>query len=115
MLKHILVTGGTSGIGLALCKLLIRDHGCHVYLGSIDQRNGAIALKTILQEVPNKYNQIEVIQINVLDDQSCASAAKTLQDKGVKLYALVNNAGIMYAEPNVVINTNFKGDIYVPK
>ena len=115
MLKHILVTGGTSGIGLALCKLLIRDHGCYVYLGSIDQTNGATALKKILQEVPDKWNQIEVVQIDVLDDQSCVSAAKTLKDKGVKLYALVNNAGIMYAEPDVVINTNFKGDIYLPK
>ena len=109
MLKHILVTGGTSGIGLALCKLLVRDHGCYVYLGSIDQTNGVTALKKILQEVPDKSNQIEVIQIDVLDDQSCVSAAKTLEDKGVKLYALVNNAGIMYAEPDVVINTNFKG------
>ena len=109
MLKHILVTGGTSGIGLALCKLLIRDHGCYVYLGSIDQTNGATALKKILQEVPDKWNQIEVVQIDVLDDQSCVSAAKTLKDKGVKLYALVNNAGIMYAEPDMVINTNFKG------
>ena len=32
-----------------------------------------------------------------------------LQAKGVKLYALVNNAGVMTAEPEVVINTNFKG------
>lgn len=32
-----------------------------------------------------------------------------LQAKGVKLYALVNNAGVMRAEPEAVINTNFKG------
>ena len=32
-----------------------------------------------------------------------------LQDRGVKLYALVNNAGVMRAEPEVIINTNFKG------
>ena len=32
-----------------------------------------------------------------------------LQARGVKLYALVNNAGVMRAEPEVVINTNFKG------
>ena len=32
-----------------------------------------------------------------------------LQAKGVILYALVNNAGVMRAEPEVVINTNFKG------
>ena len=32
-----------------------------------------------------------------------------LQDRGVKLYALVNNAGVMKAEADVVMTTNFKG------
>jgi len=109
MSKHILVTGGNSGIGLALCKLLIKDHGCYVYLGSRDLTRGATALKSIVDEVPDKSGQIEVVQIDVGDNESCASAAKTLQDKGVKLYALVNNAGIMKADPAVVINTNFIG------
>ena len=34
MSKYVLVTGGNSGIGLALCKILIKDHGCHVFLES---------------------------------------------------------------------------------
>jgi len=109
MSKHILVTGGNSGIGLALCKLLIRDHGCYVYLGSRDATRGASALKALVDEVPDKSGQIEVVQIDVGNDQSCTTAAKSLQDKRVNLYALVNNAGIMQAEPNVVMNTNFIG------
>ena len=32
--KHVLVTGGNTGIGFALCRQLAADHGCHVYLGS---------------------------------------------------------------------------------
>ena len=88
MAKHILVTGGNSGIGLALCKLLIKDHGCYVYLGSRDPTRGANALKTILEEVPDKYNQIEVVQIDVGDDQSCATAAKTLE---VSTLSIQNN------------------------
>ena len=48
MAKHILVTGGNSGIGLALCKLLIKDHGCYVYLGSRDLGRGEAALKSII-------------------------------------------------------------------
>ena len=54
MSKHILVTGGNSGIGLALCKLLIKDHSCYVYLGSRDAARGAAAMKTIIEEVPDK-------------------------------------------------------------
>ena len=54
MTKHILVTGGNSGIGLALCKLLIKDHACYVYLGSRDAGRGTAAMKSILEEVPDK-------------------------------------------------------------
>jgi NAD(P)-dependent dehydrogenase (short-subunit alcohol dehydrogenase family) len=54
MTKHILVTGGNSGIGLALCKLLIKDHSCYVYLGSRDAGRGTAAMKSILEEVPDK-------------------------------------------------------------
>ena len=79
MSKHILVTGGNSGIGLALCKLLIKDHSCYVYLGSRDASKGEAALKIILEEVPDKCNKIKVIQIDVGDDQSCKSAAKILK------------------------------------
>ena len=109
MSKNILVTGGNSGIGLALCKLLIKDHSCYVYLGSRDETRGADAMKKILEEVPAKSDKIEVIKIDVGDDNSCAEAAKTLKAKGIKLYALVNNAGIMSAEAEVIMNTNFKG------
>ena len=42
--KNILVTGASSGIGLALCKLLIRDHDCYVFLGSRNLEKG-IAIK----------------------------------------------------------------------
>ena len=109
MSKHILVTGGNSGIGLALCKLLIKNHSCYVYLGSRDVSKGEAALKIIFEEVPDKSDKIEVIQIDVGDDQSCKSAAKILMDKKVKLYALVNNAGIGGgAKTEVIINTNFK-------
>ena len=32
--KHVLVTGGNTGIGFALCRQLAADHSCHVYLGA---------------------------------------------------------------------------------
>ena len=77
--KHILVTGGNSGIGFALCKLLIRDYSCHVYLGSRDVSRGNAALKKILHELPDKADKIEMVQIDVGSDESCASAAQILE------------------------------------
>ena len=133
MVKHILVTGASAGIGLALCKLLIRDHDCYVYLGSRNVEKGKLtepennwywwlrlhrsfyegenALKTILEEVPDKADKIEVLKIDVGDDESVLAAAKILRDRNVKLYGLVNNAGITHKgnEISVVMNTNYNG------
>merc|ERR1711953_1291942 len=111
MIKHILVTGASSGIGLALCKLLIRDHSCYVYLGSRNVTKGETAKKTILQEVPDKADMIEVIQIDVGNNDSVQAAAKSLRDRGVKLYALVNNAGMVGKADmtDVMMNTNYMG------
>merc|ERR1711936_1504152 len=112
MVKHILVTGASSGIGLALCKLLIRDHSCYVYLGSRNVAKGETAKKTILEEVPDKAGMIEVIQIDVGSDDSVQAAAKSLKDRGVKLYALVNNAGIGFKAgiaTHDMMNTNYMG------
>ena len=45
--KRILVTGANSGIGLALTKQLVADHGCHVYLGSRSSEKGMQAVEEV--------------------------------------------------------------------
>ena len=107
--KNILVTGGNSGIGFALCKLLVRDHNCHVYLGSRSLQKGKMAVDTIKKEVADKVDRIELIQIDVCDKSSCLKASEFLASQGVKLYALVNNAGVGQGDPNLIMDTNFYG------
>jgi len=126
MAKNILVTGGNTGIGLALCKLLATGKqpasefptppvpSCHVFLGSRNAEKGAAAVKSIVDEFPNVAGNIEMLQIDVSDDASCAAAAAALKAKGVTLYALVNNAGMGLAQEGVgdandILNTNFYG------
>ena len=114
MAKHVLITGGNSGIGLALCKLLVTERGCNVLLGSRDIGRGTDAMKNILNAFPDVASKIEVLQVDVTDDASVAAAAKTVKAKGVTLYGLVNNAGVGLAHGDVggaaaILNTNFYG------
>jgi len=109
------VTGATSGIGLALCKLLVRDHGCYVYMGARNMDKGAACLKGIVDECPEAAGKLELLQLDVVDAKSIAAAAEALKSKGVTLYALVNNAGVGLAQPDApngpegILATNFYG------
>jgi len=67
-------------------------------------------MKSIIEEVPDKADMIEVVQVDVGSDESCKAAAEVLKAKGVKLYALVNNAGVGWGSPpDAIMNTNFMG------
>ena len=38
--RKVLVTGGNSGIGYALCKQLILENDCYVFMGTRSQERG---------------------------------------------------------------------------
>lgn len=128
MAKHILVTGGNSGIGLALCKLLSTGTqpdseyptpvppACYVYMGARDPTKGQAAMKSITDKFPDAASKMEVLQIDVADDASCTAAAAALKAKGITLYALVNNAGLglgqeeaASADTDKILNVNLYG------
>ena len=74
--------------------------------------SGEAAKKSIIDQVPTKSDNIEVLQIDVGDYGSVLAAAKVLRDRNVKLYGLVNNAGIGFATGNdteTMMNTNYHG------
>lgn len=116
MSLYVLVTGGNAGIGLALCKQLTYDYGCHVYLCSRSLEKGTAAVKSIVDGKPASCKgQCEVVQLDTSSDESVVSAVADVKARlaeGAQLYAIVNNAGTGLghgATPDVVMNTNLFG------
>lgn len=110
-MKSVFVTGGNSGIGLALCKQLAAEDGCYVYMGSRSLERGQAALAEISAGIEDK---IEVVQCDIANPASVAEAAATMQRKlnAPGLYALVNNAGCGLAHnltADEINNTNLYG------
>jgi NAD(P)-dependent dehydrogenase (short-subunit alcohol dehydrogenase family) len=119
-MQRILVTGGNSGIGFALCKQLVMEHGSHVLLGSRSAEKGRAAVEAILKAAGGK-GAVELVVIDVSDDASVVQAAAALKDKA-PLDAIVNNAGTGLAhdvDAVAMVNTNLHGvkrvcDAFVP-
>ena len=113
--RRIVVTGGSSGIGLALCRQLVVDRGCHVYLGSRSEERGAVAVAAILEAAPaDAAARLELLRIDTTSDESVGAAAAIVAASlgGATLYALVNNAGCGLAHGvagEVVLDTNLHG------
>src|ERR1700690_2499529 len=87
-----LITGANKGLGFETARRLIAA-GHTVYVGSRDAERGHRAAERLAARM---------VLIDVTDDASVATAAKTIEAEG-GLDVLVNNAGIeMRIEGNVV-------------
>lgn len=91
--KAILVTGGSSGIGLAAAKLLA-GAGAHVWLMARRQD----ALESALEEVEacriSPQQKFGIVRADVADLQQAALAVQTVQQQAGRLDVLLNSAGI---------------------
>jgi short-subunit dehydrogenase involved in D-alanine esterification of teichoic acids len=85
----ILITGGTSGIGLGLA-LRFHDAGNKVIIGG--------RRKELLDQITTEHPGIEAIVLDVADPVSITRAADLVAATHPQLNVLVNNAGIMLRE-----------------
>lgn len=115
--RTILVTGGTSGIGLAFAKRFLEMGNTVIITGRSQER--------IDQVVKNNPGLIGMAA-DVSDPSSVEQLAKELTILYPKLDIVFNNAGIMhefdlfdesitYEHLTAEINTNLNGTIYVTK
>jgi uncharacterized oxidoreductase len=85
----ILITGGTSGIGLGLA-LRLHEAGNKVIVAG--------RRKELLDEITAEHPGIDALVLDVADPDSIAQARETVAASHPGLNVLVNNAGIMLLE-----------------
>ena len=88
-MKNALVTGGSGGIGAAICRRLAND-GCHVY---IHAHQGIQAAQTLAAVICAEGGSAEVLNFDVTDSAAVAAILTPLVEQQT-IQILVNNAGI---------------------
>lgn len=116
-MKYAIVTGGSRGIGSAICKKLAEDTDYNILINY--QSNEAAALAT-LEEVQKAGGKGEIIRFNVADHQETTEVLSKWQENNPEavVEVIINNAGITkdglfmwmpQSDWNDVINTSLNG------
>lgn len=91
-MKYALVTGGSRGIGRAICYALAKD-GCSILINYRSNEQAALEVK---QQIESEGGIAELLPFDVSDNQSVDTAITKWQEAHPQDYIsiLVNNAGI---------------------
>jgi 3-oxoacyl-[acyl-carrier protein] reductase len=118
--KRALVTGGSRGLGRALCEALSAA-GADVAFNYSSDREGAAAT---LAAIERNGRRGLAFQVSVLDEDGLARMVKEIEDQWRGLDILVNNAGISQPLPlplmevadwDLVMDVNAKGQFMVSR
>ena len=121
-MKYALVTGGSRGIGRAIC-LKLADMGYPVIINYLSNQEKALEVKAMIEE---KGGQAELLPFDVADVEQVDNALLSWEEKHPedKIEVLVNNAGfrkdnlMVFMENDdwhSVINTHLNGFFYVTR
>lgn len=119
MIKTVLITGATSGIGAATALSLASKNYNLILCGRRMER-----LKDIRQKCKNAASVI-LLNFDVCDNNAVVKALNSLPDKGKEVDVLVNNAGNAHGfspvqegdleDWDAMIDANVKGLLYVSR
>lgn len=98
--KVVLVTGATSGMGLATAKLF-SDEGAKVIVSDLDKKK----IDSVVKEISNAGNTAYGIKLDVASKSNIESAVKEIIDNFGGLDFLINNAGISI--PTTIDDENY--------
>ena len=112
-----LVTGGSRGIGRAVCKTLAAS-GAHVFINYASRADAAEETASMCREAGGVA---DVIGFDIADSDAVNEAISSIKEKAGSLDVLVNNAGIAQdglfvrikdEDWHKVINVNLSGAFY---
>jgi 3-dehydrosphinganine reductase len=104
--KRVFITGGSSGIGLSLARILT-GYGAHVWIAARGQQRLDDALAE-LRAIARPEQKLGATALDIADRAAVEAAAKAVLEGLGGLDILINNAGI--AHPATALETT--GDVY---
>ncbi|XDB49211.1 hypothetical protein AB1E18_002794 [Capra hircus] len=107
MRKVVLITGASSGVGLALCRrLLEEDDALHLCLACRSMSKAEAVRTSLLASHPTA--EVSIVQVDVSSLPSVFQATKELKQRFQRLDYVYLNAGIM-PNPQLNIKALFRG------
>ena len=97
---HILITGGTRGLGYRTASVLARDSKNKLILIGSNKKKGEEAIDRLIHETKN--NNIKFMQADLSSIKDIQLLAKSFKNE--KIDVLINNAGALYYSRNKSID-----------
>ena len=95
----VLVTGGSSGLGLHICKEFAK-RGYSILIACRNSHAGSVICKSIKAEIPEAFsNKVEYFGLDLSELSSIRKFVRHIQERQYALSALINNAAV-YAPPH---------------
>lgn len=92
--RVFIVTGGYTGIGLELCKILYARNGT-VYVAGRSAEKGSKGIEAIKAHAPSSSGRVEFLSIDLSDLTTIKKAADDFMGREERLDVLTQNAGVM--------------------
>lgn len=108
--RVFIVTGGNSGIGLALIKLLYPT-GAKIYLACRSEERARAAIKEVVNEAAAASNpgSLEYMHLDLNDLTTIKASAASFAQRESRLDILWNNAGIAGAPAGTKTKQDLEG------
>lgn len=94
MASSVLITGTSSGFGRVMAETLAtKGHSVYASMRGVEGKNQENAAELRQLASDNKWT-LEVIELDIIDDDSVQKAVSSVIDKAGQIDVVVNNAGI---------------------